>query len=136
PASAVPLRRCPLTLVRDSQSHPTTALRCDVASLAAWAERATTAQLSAVTGIRSNKVVLLRGGKLPMLPGARRYWGDRLLSPLGYRPEPALPEDAVLAALEAGKDVIVLLEFEGVELLPLHAFEPLTRAGVRLALAE
>jgi hypothetical protein len=125
-----------LRLVRDPRPRATTALRCPIGSLASWADRATTAQLAAVDGIRSGNQVVLRGRNLPMLPGARRYWGERVLAPLGYRPEPELPENALLAALGADDDCLAILELDAVELLPLHAFEPLTRSGVRLALAE
>jgi hypothetical protein len=135
PPDALP-GRCPMHLVRDAPLHATTALRCPLATLAAWAERATTAELDALEGVRCRDVVLLRGTRLPLLHGARRFWGDRVWMPLGYRPEPALPESALLAALEAGDDTIALLDFEGVELLPLRVFQPLTRAGVRLAIRE
>jgi hypothetical protein len=42
----------------------------------------------------------------------------------------------LLAALDVDGETLALLDFESVELLPLHAFHPLTRAGVRLALTE
>jgi hypothetical protein len=148
------LRRCSIALVRDPRPRPAAAMSCDISALAAWAERATTAEIGAVEGIHSDGSVVLRGRKLPMLPApspypfphpggegrvrgpARRYWGERVFVRLGHRPEPALPESAILAALNAGEETLALLDFEGVELLPLHAFQPLTRAGVRLALTE
>jgi len=133
---AEPLRRCSLALVRDPRPHPAAGMRCVLSALATWAERATTTEISGVEGIRSGDSAILRGKKLPMVPAARRYWGVRVFVPLGYRPEPALPESAILAALDAGEETLALLDFEGVELLPLHAFQPLTRAGVQLALTE
>jgi hypothetical protein len=136
PVPATPLHRCRLHLVRDPRPRATTALRCAISSLASWADRATTAQLVAVGGIRLGNQVVLRGRNLPMLPGARRYWGERVLAPLGYRSEPVLPENALLAALGADDDCLAILELDGVELLPLHASGPLTRVSVRLALAE
>jgi hypothetical protein len=111
-------------------------MRCELQSLAAWVERATTIELNEVTGVRSRDAVVLRGQRLPNLPVARRYWGERVLAPLGHRPEPALPDKALLAALDVDDETLALLDFEGVELLPLSVFQPLTRAGVRLALTE
>jgi hypothetical protein len=134
--SLTPLRPARLGLVRDSHPRETSALRCSLAALAAWADRAPTAQLAAISGIRSGNEAVLRGRGLPPLPCAQRYWGERVLAPLGYRPEPELPETALLAALDAGDEGVAILENEGVELLPLNAFEPLSRSGVRLTLAE
>jgi len=135
-SQAEPLRRCLLTLVRDPHPHPAAAMRCDLSALPAWVERATTADIGAISGVRSGDAVVLLGKKLPVLPASRRYWGERVLAPLGHRLEPALPESAVLAALEAEDETLALFDFEGVELLSFHAFGPLTRAGVRLALLE
>jgi hypothetical protein len=136
PTPTTPLGRCRLQLVRDSRQRTTTSLRCPIGSLASWADRATTTELAAVDGICSRNEAVLRGHYLPMLAEARRFWGARVLAPLGYRPEPELPENALLAALGAEGDCLAMLDLDGVELLPVHAFEPLTRAGVRLALAE
>jgi hypothetical protein len=136
PVPTTPPGRCRLHLVRDPRQRTTTSLRCPISSLASWADRATTAELAAVDGICSGNEAVLRGRNLPMLGEARRFWGAHVLAPLGYRPEPDLPENALLAALGAGLDCLAIVELDGVELLPLHAFEPLTRAGVRLAIAE
>jgi hypothetical protein len=136
PISTTPLSRCLFRLKRDPRPHPATALRCNLQALAAWAEHATTAGLNALAGVCSGDAVVLRGDKLPVLPGSQRYWGERVLVPLGYRPDPALADSALLTALDADNEMLALLDVDGVELLPLHAFESLTRAGVRMALAE
>ncbi len=136
PVPTTRLKPVRLRLVRDPRPRETTALRCSLAALAAWADHATTAQLAAISGIHSDNEAVLRGRGLPPLPCAQRYWGERVLVPLGYRADPELPESALLAALDAGDDGVAILENEGVELLQLNAFEPLSRAGVRLTFAE
>jgi hypothetical protein len=78
-------------------------------------------------------MALLLGRGVPLLAGGERFWGTRALVPLGQRAEPTLPEAALCEALGVGADEILFLESAGVEVLPLRVFQPLTRAGVRLA---
>lgn len=132
PTPVPSLRPESLRLVRDARPRPATALRCTLPDLARWAETATTAGLSALAAARSGDRVLLLGRPLPALPGGR-LWGERLLVPLGFRPEPALPEATLLEALGVADDGLVVLGAEAAEVLPRAAFAPLTRAGVRLA---
>jgi hypothetical protein len=121
-----------LGLARESRAREATALRCALADLGRWADRAATAELAALSAAWADDVVLLLGRRLPPIAGAR-FWGDRLLSPLGFRPEPALPEPALRRALGAAAGEVVVLEADGFERIPRDAFRPLTRAGVRLA---
>jgi hypothetical protein len=123
-----------LRLVPGTAIHPVTAVRCPLASLAGWADRATSAALAAVRGAVCGGRALLRGERLPWLPGGERFWGGRLLAPLGWRPDPELPEGVLRAACGIAEDEVMLLDAAGVEAVPEGAFEPLTRAGVRLAL--
>jgi hypothetical protein len=122
-----------IRLARADRLRPASAMHAPLAELARWAETATTAQLAALRAARSGGRVLLLGRPLPALPGGLRLWGKRLLVPLGHRPEPALPESTLLEALGAGPEDLVLLTAESAEVVPWGAFEPLTRAGVRLA---
>ena len=71
-----------------------------------------------------------------MLAGAQRYWGKRVLVPLGFRPDPELSEAVLLEACGAGRNEIVLLDSRGTIVIAESAFEPLTRAGLRLAARE
>jgi MoxR-vWA-beta-propeller ternary system domain bpX2 len=121
-----------LHLVRATTARAATALRCTLVELGRWAERAGTAELAALEAARAGDEVLIRGRRLPAIAG-QRYWGDRLLTPLGFRPEPGLPEHALRRALGVAKGDIVLLEFDGFETIPHAALEPLARARVRLA---
>jgi hypothetical protein len=77
--------------------------------------------------------VLVLGERLPPLLGGQRYWGRDVLVPLGQRPEPALAEGVLRAALQLGPDEVALLSPEGIEVVPRTALGPVTRAGVRLA---
>jgi hypothetical protein len=126
----------PLRLVREEQPRAATALWCSLSALRKWADRAPTAELAAVHAARCDERVLLLGRRLPPLPGTDRLWGERVLIPLGYRPEPALPESALLEALQITADELIVLALEGAEVLPRSALQPLTRSAVRLALGE
>jgi hypothetical protein len=122
-----------LRLVRGGGPKPTVALACRVADLAGWADTATTAELAEVRGAVSGDRAVLRGKVLPVVRLATRYWGSDVLVPVGFRPEPDLPAAAIRAAVGAADGEMVLFDPDGVGLIPLSAFAPLTRAGARLA---
>ena len=138
-------QRAQVSVVRDLRGHarPATALRCALEALRAWAEQATSTQLSALlaawtTGTAGQKVnaeVLVLGPAvaLPPLASGARYWGTDLLIPLGFRAEPDLPEPVLRALGGAKPDDLLVLDQDGFESIPRGAFKPLERAGVRLA---
>jgi hypothetical protein len=76
----------------------------------------------------------LLGDRLPLLPDSKRFWGSAVLTPLGYRPDPSLPESALREALAISEDEMLLWGHDSVEIIGRRAFTLLTRAGVRLAL--
>ena len=137
-----------IRLVRDRATapRPASALRCTPDTLAAWAERATTAALVALHGawIRPGSaggphgLVLVTGAaqSLPLLEGGVRFWGTDLLLPLGFRAEPDLPHSAVRRAAGATDDELAVLDEHGIEVVPRAVFKPLSRAAVRLMLME
>lgn len=141
-------QRVPLTLVRDSQPRPASALVCSLATLHDWAVQATSRQLAALRGARAGERVLLLGEKLPLLPASVRLWGRRMLVPLGCRAEPALPESAWIEALGLGDEAIAILGQASaaapdqevaepqIDIVPADAVQTLSRAAVRLAWAE
>lgn len=133
PPSASAMAPAPIRIVRGGNSQRTSALRTDVDALARWAETASTAALACVRGAYLGRQALLLGDRLPVLRGAERYWGNRVLFPLGFRPEPELSESILRDAYGAGVDELVFVNGDGVELISGAAFEPLTRAGLRLA---
>jgi hypothetical protein len=123
-----------VTVTRDARPRPASALRCELRHLARWVDVAPTAEIAAVRGARLGDRVMLLGDRLPTVRRAERFWGTRLLTPLGYRPEPALPADALREALGVRDWELLVLSPSGGEAIPLDAFRPLTRAGLRLAL--
>jgi hypothetical protein len=124
-----------LTLVPCDQPRPCTLLRTTLAELGRFADHATTQQLAALQAAHHRNQVLLRGAKLPPLPG-ERFWGQRVLLPVAHRTEPDLPEPILAAAMRLDAGELALVTGEGVEVVPQSAFAPLTRAGVRRALQE
>jgi hypothetical protein len=122
-----------LALVRDDRPREASALSCGPGELGRWAGVATTARLNAVRAARAGDRVMLLGRPLPPLAGAVRFWGDRVLVPLGLRSEPDLPEPALRGALGAEETELLVLTPEGFELVPLAAFRRLTRGSARLA---
>lgn len=135
PPTALNFAGVTVRLVRGDVPQQATALMCDLEQLLPFAEGATTAELAAVSGLVSGTRAVLFGDKLPSLVGALRFHGKDLFSPLGFRLEPELPAAVVRAAVGAeGPDAVFLTE-GGFELLPRDRAEPLTRAGLRLALA-
>jgi hypothetical protein len=80
--------------------------------------------------------VLVRGARLPALPGGERFWGETVLIPLGFAARPDLAEPLLREGLGLGEEELALLTPAGVEVIPHAVFRPLTRAGVRLALRE
>jgi hypothetical protein len=129
--TAPPVR---LGLVRGGEPKAATALACTLVDLAKWADTATTAELTAVRAVRSGGRVVLLGSRLPAVASGTRFWGTDLLVPVGFRPDPDLPPAALRTAVAAGEGELVLLDHDGAELIPKAAFEPLTRAGLRLAI--
>jgi hypothetical protein len=142
PASLQPERGAPsfrpvlLRLVREDQPRAASALCCNLADLAGWAEQATSQQLALLTAMRCGERLLLRGGHLPPLITAERYWGQTILIPLGFRPEPEVSEGTLREALRLREEEIALLGEKGFEAIEARHFQPLTRAGVRLAMRE
>jgi len=128
--------RVPLTIVRCDVPRPTTAMRCPVTALQAWADTAPTAEISAVKAARCGDVAWLLGSKLPAIPGAERFWGDRVLIPLGFRSNPDWPEPALREAAQVGSNEILVLMENAAEAIPVNAFRPLTRAAIRRALGS
>lgn len=125
------LKRVPLRLERSDIPRPTSAVRCLLKVLAAWADAATTAEISAVKAARCGDIAWLLGSRLPALPGAERFWGDRVLIPLGFRAEPDWPEAAVREAANVGPDELLVLTEGGTEAVPTEAFRLLTRGAIR-----
>jgi hypothetical protein len=103
--------------------------------LADWADRATTRQLESLEAVVCTGRVLLRGERLPALPG-ERFWGRRVLLPLGCRADPELADEVLAEALGLQPGEVALLTGAGVEVVAAEQFAPLSRAAVRRAVGE
>lgn len=125
-----------LRLVREDRPRAAAALCCSLSDLGSWADRATSRQLRELGAVYSGHDVLIRGERLPPLPVAARYWGRSVLIPLGFRTEPEATEGVLREALNLQPEEIALLANRGFEVIDARLFQPLTRAGVRLALRE
>ncbi len=117
----------------DIHPRPTQALRTTLEALARWADHAPTADFQGLSAATSNNEILLVGHRLPPIPASERFWGKLVLVPLGWRPDPPLSEDAFRSALGVDASELLLVESDGIETIPLLAFEPLSRSSVRLA---
>lgn len=122
--------RIPVSLTPCDRPRPTTALRCQRATLIEWCDRAPMAEIEAISGAWSGSKVWLRG-RLPALPDAERFWGERVLTPLGFRPEPDWPESALRQAAIVDDEEILVLTAEEPEAIALSAFRKLSRASIR-----
>jgi hypothetical protein len=125
-----------LAVVRDGRPRPAAALLCELADLARWADTATSRHLGALRAARCGDRVLVLGKRLPPLSAGERWWGDGVLVPLGFRPEPNLPEGVLRQALGLEDGDAALLGVDGAERVPAEAFGPMSRAGVRLAVGH
>jgi hypothetical protein len=134
PASADSFQPHVVSLARDDGVRKATGTLCDLNVLGAWASRATSHELAGIRAAHAGTSVMLLGPSLPMLPKAERFWGERLLVPLGYQTRPALPETALLEALGVPGEDLLVLRGAAAALIRGDSLQPLTRAGVRLAL--
>jgi hypothetical protein len=125
--------RVPLKLALCERPRPTSALRCSIASLQAWADAAPTSEIAAVMGARCGDIAWLMGTTLPAIADSERFWGERVLIPLGWRAEPDWPEAALREAAAVGSEEILVLTCDFAEAISRDAFRPLTRSAIRRA---
>lgn len=134
-AGQAPVQRVRLTLTPEGRPRPTTALLCLQKDLARWADSAPAPRLAALLGICRDQEVLVLGKNLPPIAG-QRFWGQDVLMPLGYRPEPELPESAVRQALQVADEELALLTSDRVDVVPRAHLTPLSRAALKLTQLE
>jgi hypothetical protein len=133
------LERVPLRLVRADRPRPTSAAFGSLVELTRWADQVPSAAIERLRGAIREGSALVLGRDVPQWAGSTRYWGETLLVPIGHEIRPALPEATLLEALgDSARALLRVLPDEGgdgfeVEAIPLEAFRPLTRAGIRLA---
>lgn len=124
-----------LGLKRTSLYQAARAVLCKPRALSDWADMATLSELRGLEAAQSGELVLVRAigdAPLPTLAQSERYWGERLLCPLGHAPDPDLPESALLPALGVNDDELALIRHSAIEVIPRGALRTLTRASARL----
>ena len=121
-----------LGVQRDDQPRATTALLCPVAALLAWSDDVPGVQLQKLRAASMGKQLLVIGAALPLLPTGARFWGKRVLLPLGVRAEPELPESALIEAAGLANDELLLHHDDVWEAVPTVCLERVTRAGLKL----
>ncbi len=135
-AERLRFERVRLTLARDDRPRPTSALLCRLDVLGRWADGVPESRLSSLEAAQCDELALVRGERLPELPDGERFWGGVVLTPLGFRPEPALAERELGRAIGLADGDLALLTAAGAELIDVGLFRRLTRAGLHLALRE
>jgi hypothetical protein len=131
PSPPFTARRIAVTLVPEDQPRPTTALHCHARELAHWADNIPSRRLQSLRAARRDGRILLLGSQLPAIRDSHRFWGKMLLVPLGYRPDPNLPDKTIRDSLGLADDEFLLLDREQAETIPRTAFRPLTRAQLK-----
>lgn len=127
-----PAARARLALVRDGQPRPASAIRCSLDELVRWGESATSHALARVRAAHAGDQVLLVSSKLPPIAG-ERFWGRRVLRPLGFATDPDLPEEFLARALGLAEGELALVSESSLEVLDEEVLAPLSRAAVRSA---
>lgn len=125
-----------LRLERDTAYRPARALVCGLEALLKWAEVMPGVMLARYQAVISHKSVLAVGRNVPWVSPGERYWGERVLTPMGYRPCPCLPEEGLREAAGAGDDDLLVLHHDRRELIPQGLFSPLTHAALRRAQSQ
>lgn len=120
-----------LRLVADHVSRPASGMTLDLAEFAAWVDSVPSSRLHNLRWAVAGTRVLLLGKRLPPVRDGSRYWGGRVLTPLGFRPHPHLPEPTLRYAMKLEEDEWLILHEDDVEVIPDAAFRPVTRANVR-----
>jgi MoxR-vWA-beta-propeller ternary system domain bpX2 len=128
------LRPMTLSVVPDTTAQPPTAVRCRVKDVVKWADKLASTRLSGIRASWFEGGVVLLGPRLPAPIDGQRFWGETVLVPLGHRPEPNLCASAIREALAIAQGELLLLSTAGAEVISLSAFQPLTRASIRMGL--
>jgi len=122
----------PLRLRGTNQPRPSAALICPLAPLFQWAGRVPSSRIDSLKGAISGAELLVVGPRLPEVPSTHKFWGNRILIPLGFQLDPELPENAIRQALGITPDALMIITEEGFDEVPLRMLQPLSRAGLKL----
>lgn len=129
--------RITIRLVRDEVPRVTSGVRAPLLEVLAWASTVPEARFDGLTAAVRRQpdrlAVLVRGTRLPDVRNGSRFWGERVLIPLGWRTDPPLSEPLLRTVSQAADEELLVWEAGGAEAIPDSAFSRLTLAGLRLA---
>ncbi len=139
-----------LTLVADEVYRPTRGICCSLVDLANWADEVPGCVLEKIQAaihepikprgevLRTPRVAraFLLGKSLPWFADSERFWGQRVLVPIGSRPSPVMTEAELRLAMGAGDDDLLILRRDGCEVIAEEKFSPLGHAALRIALSR
>lgn len=132
PADDGAIEPMPLTLVPDDTPRPAAAMICSLAAMRTWAEETPACVLVRYRAAMDGGRLFVLGKKLPWLDGGRRYWGTRVLVPLGLRPDPVLSEESLRRTVGVGASDLLVLNPDGCDVIAQDHFAPLSHAALRI----
>jgi hypothetical protein len=136
PSPAMVPRQATIRLVASGEPRATTAMETPLATLEAWAATVPPARLETLQIARSGSTALVLGKNLPWLEPNQRYWGRKILMPLGRTCQPALAESDLRAAFGVADDQLLILRDDGWEAVAEEHFGPMHLASLRHAIRE
>ncbi len=135
-ATGFALEPASLRLVPDDTFRPAQALQCRLLAFLGWAENVPGCVLEHYRAAARGELLFVLGKKLPWFPDAERFWGQRVLVPSGFRPEPYVSETDLRAAVGVADTDLLVLRALRYELVRADNFTPLSLAALRLAARE
>jgi len=131
PPTALMGKRVVVSIVPSDRPEPVSAVRCSVNAFRNWIDGATSLEIRSLQAAICGGLVWLRGERLPPLPGVERFWGRRVWTLIGQRPNPDWPENVLRSAANIDDAEILVLTATGPEAIPEEALRPVTRSSVR-----
>lgn len=129
-----------LSIIPSTQQHPASAVLLPLTRLYALL-RATPETLWKHLGVAWHKQQALvrtsvgQALRLDVPPqNSQRFWGERVLVPLGWQLSVDAAEPVTLRLIGAKANEIALVQHKGISLIPEACFAPASRAGLRLAI--
>jgi MoxR-vWA-beta-propeller ternary system domain bpX2 len=130
------LVRTTLRLVADTTYRATQAMQCPLDLFRAWADAVPGCVLARYQGAVKKTCLFVLGKKLPWLASGERFWGHRVLVPIGYRTDPLLAEADLLKAAGVAETDLLVLRPAGCEIVATDRFTFLSHAALRLSNRE
>ncbi len=122
---------CEVRLVEDSRPREATAVLAPITACLRWADSVPNLLLEKYQAVRRSEHILVLGQPVPWLDGGQRFWGDKMLFPLGFSPKPFLPDAQFQAALMLERDDFAVFFPDRIEAISATVWASLSRAKLR-----